>query len=262
MNFNQLKSSIQNLVHDAIDNFSIFIQTKDGTITINAYEPRKAASVIKVPMLIEAFRQIENNIFNPNALVYIEDDMKVGGAGIINYLTNSNVYSYKNLLELMIIVSDNTAANLILDKIGIHNVNGLSSMLECRHTHIGRKFMDQEAQQKGLENYTSAFDMFQYLRLAREPNNIINEDTRKQILTILSHQQLKEKLPYYMIDEDNLNIFHKTGELPGVEHDAAIVNYREKTVYAVILTEGFENNSHGKTSIATIGKYVIDYMKH
>ncbi|WP_099159276.1 serine hydrolase [Virgibacillus ndiopensis] len=262
MNFNQLESTIHSLVNKVMDHFSIFIRTADGNITINAHEPRKAASVIKFPMLIEAFRQIENKTLNPDALVYIENTMRVGGAGIISYLTNLNIYSYKNLLELMIIVSDNTAANIILDKIGSQNVNTLSTRLKCMETYIGRKFMDQKAQMNGIENYTSAVDMVHYLELIAKPNVIISENSRMQILDILSHQQFKDKLPYYLLDDDNIDIFHKTGELPGIEHDVALLNYKEQTVYAVILTEGFENNAHGKKYISEIGKYLIEYIKY
>ncbi|MGP4106270.1 serine hydrolase [Virgibacillus sp. L01] len=260
MNHAQLEAGIRTIISKTIDKFSIFIRTDDGTIAINAYEPRKAASLVKLPILIEAFRQLEADLFRADTLVYIEQDMKVGGAGVINHLTSSNVYSYKNLMELMIIISDNTAANLILDKIEMDQVNILAKHLKCEHTLIQRNFMDTVSQAAGFENYTSASDMCHFLTIIANRGKTINDNSRSQILEILSNQQLNGKLASYLPFDSNVKLYHKSGELNGVEHDAAILEYQNKRVEAVVMSEGWENNGIGKRHIADIGKLLIDYI--
>ncbi|MFC3017697.1 serine hydrolase [Virgibacillus litoralis] len=257
----QLETGIRTIINETIDNFSIFIHTNDGDIAINAYEPRKAASLIKIPILIEAFRQLESDLFRADSLVYIEQDMKVGGAGVINYLTSSNVYSYKNLMELMIIISDNTAANIVLDKVEMYQVNALARDLKCEHTEMQRKFMDIASQSAGLENYTSAYDMYQFLSTIADHCKTINDNSRSQIVKILSNQQFRDKLASYLPFNSDVHLYHKSGELDGVEHDAAILEYQNKRIEAVVMSEGWKNNGIGKRHIADIGNLLIDYIK-
>ncbi|MFD1037007.1 serine hydrolase [Virgibacillus byunsanensis] len=261
MNLTNLKSNILQLLDKRSAYFSIFIHTEEGDIAINANEPRKAASLIKIPILIESFHQIENHRLQPNTLVYIEDDMKVSGAGVIYYLTQSNIYSYQNLLELMITFSDNTAANIMLDKIGMNSINKRAKSLACTHTKMERFFMDQQSQKNGYENYTTAHDMVRFLSIITKSNSVINENSRNEILKILSNQQFNHKLPGYWKNDSKIQIYHKTGELPGVEHDAAIMTYKDRTIIAAILSEDSLNNSDNRNYIAEIGKQLANYIE-
>lgn len=261
MNFNQLEMDIQKTTQHVSENLSIFIRTHEGEITINATHQRKSASVAKLFILAEAFRQVERKTFSLDKLVYIEKESIVGGSGIINYLTDTPAYSYRNLLELMIIVSDNTASNVLLDIIGIENVNGFAKHIGCQHSLMERKFMDQDAQINGFENYTSAQDMILLLDLFSESSGFFTESNRHQMLNILSNQQLNDKLPKHIMDDEQVKFFHKTGELPGVEHDVAIIKYADKTIEAAVLSEGWETNGPGQKYITEIGRLLIDYIK-
>ncbi|WP_430789985.1 serine hydrolase [Virgibacillus flavescens] len=259
MKFLEMKAAIDELLKDTIDHFSIYIQTKDGDISINAYEPKRAASTIKVPILIEAYRQIQSNTIQPDALVYIDNEMRSGGSGVLNYLTNSNVYSYKNLLELMIIVSDNTAANIILDKLGSFTVNELATDIGCHQTKIERKFMTEPTPE--LDNYTSAHDMVKFLHLIDEDNDFLSPTSRLEIKTMLLNQQFNEKIPLFMEHNEKVLIYHKTGELPGIEHDVGFLTYKNDRVYMALLSEGWSNNGIGKDYLAAIGKILLEYIK-
>lgn len=259
MNFLEMKAAIDELLKDTIDHFSIYIQTKDGDISINAYEPKRAASTIKIPILIEAYRQIQSKTIQPDALVYIDNEMRTGGSGILNYLTNSNVYSYKNLLELMIIVSDNTAANIILDKLGSYSVNELATAIGCHHTKLRRKFMVEHSPE--LDNYTSANDMVKFLHLIEDDNDLLSPASRLEIKTILLNQQFNEKIPFFIEHNEKVLIYHKSGELPGIEHDVGFLTYKNKKVYMAVLSENWPNNGIGKDYLAAIGKIVLKYIK-
>ncbi|MFC4558194.1 serine hydrolase [Virgibacillus kekensis] len=260
MKISQLEYNIRRLIEPYPDKFSIAIAAGDERIVINADQPKKAASLIKIPLLIEAFRQIEIGILDPNELVYIDEHMKVGGAGVINQMTNSNIYSYINLLELMIIVSDNTAANIILDKIGIEQANHLAEQLNCMDTRLQRRFMDFHAQNMGYENRTTARDIQLFLQTITFENDFLDQQSRKSILRIMSNQQLSHKLGTYLPSDTDLHMYSKSGELSGVEHDAAIIKYRNRRIEAAILTDGWENNGVGSRHIAEIGKMLFEYI--
>lgn len=261
MNFNQLETGVHQTIQHVSGKLSVFIRTSEGDITVDATKQRKSASVAKLFILATAFRQVEMQAFALDELVYIDKESMVGGSGIINCLTDTPAYSHRNLLELMIIVSDNTASNILLDIIGIENVNGFAKQIGCRHSRLERKFMDQDAQIDGFENYTSAQDMILLLELFSKGSDFFTVTSRHQMLNILFNQQFKDKLPKRVMEDEQVTFFHKTGELPGVEHDVAIIKYEDKTIEAAVLSEGWETNGPGQKYIAEIGRLLIDYIK-
>lgn len=259
--FSSLKSNLFDLLQGSDGSFSIYISTEDGDIKFNENIQRKAASLAKIPILVEAFQQIEAQTLQANQPVLIEDSMMVGGSGIIANLTDANRFTYINLLELMIIVSDNTAANIMLDAVGMDAVNQLIRDLDCADTTLKRKFMDEKAQAAGIENCTSAADIMTFLKIVSEPNVFITNESRTKITEILSNQQFRDKLAYYLPEDSDMQIFHKSGELAGIEHEAAIFEFHGKRLQAVILSEGWINNGSGKQKLAEIGRLIVTYIQ-
>ncbi|WP_432356977.1 serine hydrolase [Sporosarcina sp. UB5] len=260
MELKNLKNKLQDIVNESSGQISLAFSSNEGDILINEHLKMKAASVIKLPILIESFRLAEEKKLDLNKAIHIENQKKVAGTGVIYYMTESNVYSYRNLLELMMIVSDNTASNIALKTVGMDRVNQLSVILNCQNTKIERNFMDTEAIANGFENSTTAFDMLQYLKLVGEPNKIINNESRQEMLSILSKQQFNQKLPGYNYSDSGVSFYNKTGELPGFEHDISLIKKNDKTVYVAVLSNGWTDNFSGKKKLAEIGKEIINYM--
>ncbi|MFD1851986.1 serine hydrolase [Oceanobacillus bengalensis] len=261
MQFKQLNLSLQEITSKVPGIFSINMNTPDGRININGGKMRKAASLAKLFILVEAFRQSQDGKLSLEKQIHIEKEHLAYGAGVITYLTGSRVFTYRNLIELMIIVSDNTAANLMMDVVDRHNVNKLAKQIGCTKTVINRKFMDVTAQQVGKENYTSANDVIKLLQLISKRNNILTDHSRTQIMNILSDQQLNHKLPSNIQENHHITFYHKTGELPGVEHDAGIVVNKQKLVEVAVLSEGWVEAGTAQSYISEISKVLIQYMK-
>lgn len=261
MNLEQLKTSIRGEIHDTQAQYSVLLTSGEGSLAINEQQLRPAASLAKIPILIEACQQIESGRLHPDKLVYIEEEQFVGGSGIISYLTNSHIYSYMNLIELMMIVSDNTAANVLLESLKMEAVNQTIEQLGAKNTIVQRKFMDTKAQQEGLENYTTALDMVTLLKaISEEKNHYISSKSRKFMRSILAKQKLTNKLANFLHPSMPVTIFHKTGELCGIEHDAAILECKEERVYITVLSDHLPSNAEGQHTIAQIGKHAIDYV--
>jgi len=261
MNFIELKENIEQEISGIPDSFSIYIETDEGSIAIHDKKKRRAASLIKIPILMEGFRQLETEKVNKDTLVYIDDTMSVGGSGVISYLSKPYVCSIENLLKLMIIVSDNTATNILLDKLQLDKVNTMADSIGCKDTVIERKLMDKKAQVAGLDNYTSAKDMIFLLKTMYNNSNLFSKKSRLQMLEILGDQQFMHKLPLYNQEKDGVSIFNKTGELEGVEHDAAILESKDSTIYAAVLSEDLHPNAKGQNHISNIGRFLIEYLK-
>jgi beta-lactamase class A len=166
----------------------------------------------------------------------------------------------------MISVSDNTAANLLIDRLGMDTINGGFRELGLTGTVLGRKMLDFEAKKAGKDNYTTAGDVAVLLETLHSGKNL-PVSARNRMMEILSAQKLNSKLPGMIpvLDVDDVELFlaHKTGELPGNEHDAGVFFFRgRKPVVVSVLTEGLKDRSEGVEFCARIGRILYDAFRN
>ncbi|MFP4200131.1 MAG: serine hydrolase [Clostridia bacterium] len=241
---------------------SVAVSTPEGDIEVNAGDRLPAASLIKIPILLEAFRQAESREVDLDAPVPVSPGEKVGGTGVLTRLSDGLTLPLRDLMTLMIIVSDNTATNLVIDTVGMDRVNELCRELGAHSTLLDRRLMDLEARQAGHDNYTSTSDMVLLLREIAE-GDLVSAKSRQEMVGILQGQQFNTKLPAMIpsgVPGDPV-LAHKTGELPGVEHDAAIFVRDDSNVYVAGMLTELEDNRLGWDTLARIGRAVYDYMQ-
>lgn len=179
-----------------------------------------AASVIKLPMMVEAFRQFESGMLNPAEPVVVRDADRVPSCGVLTYLHDGLTVTVRDLVTLSIIVSDNTATNLLMDILTIDRVNALLDGLDMPNTRLRRRMFDRQAAARGLQNTICAGEIGALLaRLYR--GDIVSPDACAQMLQILKDQQLNSKMPFLFAE--TIDIAHKTGEDSGISHDVGIV---------------------------------------
>lgn len=195
-----------------------------------------SASIIKIPILVEALRQAEEGTVRLDQMVPVPDDAKVGGSGILKELTSVESLSLLDLLTLMIVVSDNTATNLCIDVLGLETINRTIASLGLTGTQLQRKMFDYEARDRGLENITTAADIARLLRLIAT-RQILTPEACDLAIDIMARQQVRDRLPLYL--PDDMHVAHKTGELPGVRHDSGVIFFDSGPVIVVALTQGF-----------------------
>lgn len=189
-----------------------------------------AASVIKLAILIELFRHFQDYGLDPQQTIMVEPKDIVWGAGVLPECGVGHCFSLRELARLMIVVSDNTASNLLLDYLGMETVNGLLNRLGLKHTWLRRKFMYPN---DNGDNQTCARDCVQLLS-DLYGNEILHGPWREEALEILARQQYLEKIPLLLPEKAVLG--NKTGELEGVRHDAAIINAGGQVWALAILT--------------------------
>jgi beta-lactamase class A len=240
----------------------VAIQTEAGSIHYREHEPFLAASLIKIPIMIEAYRQVQAGRLDLYQLYKVPFNQRVGGSGVLFNLGEEIHVSLQDLISLMIMISDNTATNFIIDQIGIDTVNDLASELKCDQTMLGRKLMDYTAKKRGFENFTSAYDMVHFFKEMVEGNSL-HPEYKRLILKSLRAQQFQSKLPGKILDDlgEGDFIAHKTGEMTNYEHDAGILSVGGKVAYIAVLTSDGPDAFTRRTLIADIGKAVFDFMK-
>lgn len=216
-----------------------------------------SASLIKVPILIEALRQHEQGLISLEYGISLEDDAKAGGSGVIQALENSN-WKVRDLLTLMIIVSDNIATNLLIDLLGMKAINQCMTMMGLKETKLQRKMMDFGAIEQGLDNKTCAIDMVRCLKVFTQ-DSFLSKESVQVAKDIMQFQQFKDKIPAF-IDHEKAYVGSKTGGLPGVEHDCAIISYEGKTAYAAILVDQIPEGKSAAPTLQNIGKAVFEEL--
>lgn len=216
-----LQSKIMEIVKQAEGTFGIVVKVIDTgeEIKINENETFPAASIIKVPVLLEAFRQHLAGSLDLEERIPLRDEDKVGGMGVLKDLTSGLSLPFIDILTLMITISDNVAANMSITKVGMENVNAYMKKLGLKKTILQRKMMDFEARKRGLENFTSPMDMANLLQKL-VTKSILNDWSCEKALEILKKQQVNDRIPRYLPE---IPVAHKTGELSGVRHDVGIV---------------------------------------
>ena len=206
----------------------------DRPLLIGADEAVTAASTIKVPILAAALDEVKAgrlDLAQPSTI----PPQRTGGSGVLQALPYLHTLTLADLLTLMIIVSDNTATNVVIDLIGMERINQFCADAGLNGTVLRRKMMDAEAVRLGLENTTTAHDQARLLD-AIAWRNLLPAPLRAFALQALERQQFNDGLPSLLPDE--VIVAHKTGELPGVRHDVGVItgtNGRQAVV-AVLLS--------------------------
>ena len=230
---------------------------KNKDFSINGDKKVLSASMIKLLILTELMKKISEDKFSLSDTIMMANFMKTGGDGVLKELNAGHHFTLKELATLMIIVSDNQATNILIDFLGMENINQLGKELDLKETFLGRKMMDAEARKKGYDNYTCADDISLLLKLIYQ-EKLINKEASQLMLDILLRQQQGERLQRYL--PSDIKIAHKCGDLDNLENDGGIIWLGDRAYILVVLTNGMPN-LQCKQTIGKISKFVYDKME-
>lgn len=207
-----------------------------------AAQTMPAASLIKLPILVTALAEVDLGRLHLESRVMVEAGDMVGGSGVLHRLEPGVSLTLKDLLTLMIIVSDNTATNLVIDLVGREAVNYRAQALGLENTELvgGLQLSEaqwNERQRAGERNHTTAADILRLLvRLVR--NELLSEHSTGVALAMLRAQQFTEALARYLPTDSELServtVASKSGCLRGVWHDAGVVYRGDEPWYALV----------------------------
>lgn len=219
------------------------------TSGVNANAVMPAASTIKIPIMVEVFRQMEAGKFDLNRRVHLEASDRDWGSGDIAGASVGTGFTVSALLAKMITVSDNTAANMLIRLVGRSNINDEMSGLGLHHTHLADYIRTAEWSVRRTLRTTPS-DMVKLLTDMAK-HQLIDEWSSREMIGILEHQQINTLLPVPL--PDDVLIAHKTGSFNDTLNDVGIVFGPEPYVIAV-MTTNLPSLSSGRTFIRHISK--------
>lgn len=226
------------------------------TINVNENTAVPSASTIKVFIMGEGMRQVKEGKLSLNQRFSVREEDKVPFS-IVTMLNTENTYTLQDLITLMIVQSDNTATNMLIDILGMDNINKFIKSFEFEETVLQRKMMDFNARVEGRENYTSAHDTALYLEKLYN-GQVVDEEHDKLMIHIMKRQLDNSMMRMALPDE--LKIAHKTGELDYIDHDIGIVFADNCDYVFSMLTWDAETNNLARFKIGDVAKEIYDYF--
>ncbi len=193
-----------------------------------------SASLAKIPVMLAYFAAAEEGKVKFSDRVELKTSDKTGGSGLLKNACPGSDCSVEDLIYLMITESDNTAANILIGRMGLDELNRYFSKFGLKHTNLSRKMMDFHSRKDGVENYTTAGDMA-YILEQLYRGRFLNKKASKKCLGLLSEQKINDRIPKRL--PADTPVAHKTGLERGVCHDAGIVYTGKGDFLIVVLTK-------------------------
>jgi beta-lactamase class A len=207
------------------------------------------ASSIKIAVLAELYRQAQEGKLKLTDPYTVQASDLVADSNIMGGLTPGVTrVTLRDLATMMIAVSDNSATNVLIDRVGMENVNAMLDSLGLSHTRLRRKMMDLDAAKQGRENISTPREMMTLLA-ALYRGKVLNKEMESDFFTMLSTGKdswIPRDLPA------DLKIADKPGELEAVRNDSGVVFVEGRPYVICVMTAFLRNERDGEEAISKI----------
>lgn len=194
--------------------------TTEESLIVGNCDRFECASLIKLPVLIYVLKKIHEKQISPDDRITLEEKHKVPSCGALTHMHPGLEVTVKDLYSLMMVLSDNTATNMLIEKFGMENINNLMAKMGFKETKINRLLFDEEKKQKGIQNYFSIMEIGKMLEEIYF-KEMISQEMSEEILDIMKELQRNYIMGYYFQEE--IQIAHNTDEDTNFLHDVGIV---------------------------------------
>lgn len=179
-----------------------------------------SASLVKVPIMLAYFYAAQDNKISLDDDIKFRSFKKIPATKLQGKRPSGNHFMVEELFDPMITVSDNQAANALIDLLGFDTLNDYFKKMGLKNTNLVRKMLDFKSRKEGQENYTTAKDMAYLLeRLYRR--QFLSPEISEKCLALLNQQKINDRIPRKL--PDDISVAHKTGLERHICHDAGIV---------------------------------------
>ena len=207
------------------------------------------ASSIKIAVLANLYLQAHQGKLKLTDLYTVQASDLVPDSDIMGGLTPGVTrVTLRDLATMMVAVSDNSAANVLIDRVGMENVNAMLDSLTLPHTRLRRKMMDLEAAKQGRENISTPREMMTLLD-AIYRGKLLNKQSTDDFFKVLSTNK-DSWIPRHL--PADVKIANKPGSLEGVRNDSGIVFVEGRPYVICVMTGYLTNERDGEQAISAV----------
>ena len=207
------------------------------------------ASSIKITVLANLYLQAEQGKLKLTDLYTVQSSDLVPDSDIMGGLTPAVTrLTLRDLATMMVAVSDNSATNVLIDRVGMQNVNAMLDSLSLTHTRLRRKMMDLEAAKQGRENISTPREMVTLLDAVYH-GKLLNKESTADFFKVLSTNKdswIPHDLPA------DVKVANKPGSLEAVRNDSGIVFVEGRPYVICVMTSFLSNERDGEEAISKV----------
>jgi len=215
------------------------------------------ASAIKIPILMEVLKQADEGKIKLDDRHWVTKKHQVAGSGILSELgDHTTQMSVEDLAVCMIVLSDNSATNILIELVGMDNVTATMKSLGCEHTRLQRRMLDTEAAARGQDNLSTPADAARLMRLLAEGKFVSRKvcDHALEILRKPKPGAINSVLP------SGVKVAFKPGEVPGVMTEWALVELKDRP-YIVTVMGSFQLRDEFKDAMKQVSQTAYDFFQ-
>ncbi|MGC1450492.1 MAG: serine hydrolase [Candidatus Sulfotelmatobacter sp.] len=247
----KLSASIQEVDQhlDGVMGVAIEDLTTGDHFFLNEDQVFAQASSIKITVLANLYLQLQQGNLKLTDSYTVQSSDLVPDSDIMGGLTPGLTrLTLRDLATMMVAVSDNSATNVLIDRVGMQNVNAMLDSLGLNHTRLRRKMMDLQAAKEGRENISTPREMMMLLD-AIAHGKVLNKESSADFFTMLSTNKdswIPRDLP------SGLKIANKPGALEAVRNDSGIVFVEGRPYVICVMTSFLRNERDGEEAISQV----------
>lgn len=226
-----------------------------GAVFLHGADDRvRTASTIKLAVMVECFAQVEEGKLKWTDEFTLTKPNRVSGSGVLMELSDGVRLPLQDVMHLMIVVSDNTATNMILDRVTTDAVNSRMDALGLKQTRLLRKVLTggspsgvsragqvEDNKKFGL-GVTTPRDMLMLMEKL-ERGEVVSPAASREMLSVLKRQQVRDGIPRDL--PENVSVANKTGALDHLRSDVAVVYSPRGRVAMAITVEDIPEVRYG-----------------
>ena len=220
----------------------------------------RAASTIKVPIMIEAYRQIERRALSLDDQYSLRDEDRIPGSGVLGHLHAGLDLTLDDILYLMIAVSDNTATNLVIDRVGLDAVNATMQSLGMTNSILGRRILGHLPKEGDPENWATPSD-FALAIQAIVAGDAAEPESCARMLETLQQQGEIRRISRFLPDGAGITWGTKPGDLPRVVNDIGFVTTDRGTLSIAVFCENLPNLDDAERTIGEIARAALSLTR-
>jgi beta-lactamase class A len=272
--------------------------TTGKEISINGDRLFPMASVYKIPIMVEVFRQVEAKKFSLDDRIEMTDNERTLGSGVLTLLSNGLKPTIRDLITLMIVLSDNQATDILLKKIGADNVTATMHSLGLNDIRVDRTtfelirdfviLFDERARDKTYREIITlartreplpeklAMAEREFAKVMKDVSSprsmalllekivkgeAASRDSCQQMMTILRRQQFNQRLPRYL--PETAGMAHKTGTIGSTTNDAGVMFVRGRPIVLIVFTvDKRTGRGEVEEQMGRLARVVYDYFNY
>lgn len=242
-------------------------------------KPVRTASTIKLPILVAVFQAVEDGKAKWDEELLLTDEDKVSGSGVLREFSGGRKYLLRDLANLMIVVSDNTATNLILDRFTADYVNAVMEKYGFVQTRSNRKILGDGRNLKPVASGWSAFgqkddnkrfgigvstpkEMGRLIEML-DQGKIVSPEASKAMIAILSRQQHLDGIGRHL---NGYRVASKSGSLDALRSDAGLVTNKSERYAIAVTVDGMPKTDYsadnaGSKLISELTSLLIEHLR-